>query len=184
MIDPNTDGAATADGARPKGGRWRRWLEWSWIVTVVVFTLVRLVVARETLAQYGLNIWIFGVVDLVTAVPYALGTAKVVEAMVDRDGRSLGRWAAVAGASFIAPYLYIAWAGTGGAFPVEVYVVLGILVLVFGANALWSIIRKVRVARTERAAAQLVDAELSAAAPAPASAPAGPASALTNPARS
>lgn len=129
----------------------RRWLERTWVVTVVVFTLARLLVARATLAERGLNIWVFGVIDLVTAFPYALGTARIVEAVVDRDGHALGRWTLVAGASFIAPYCYIAWAGAEEGFPTQVYVVLGVLIAIFGANAVWTVLRNIRTARAERA---------------------------------
>ena len=85
----SADEAAEADAPGPSARR--RWLERTWVVTVVVFTLARLLVARATLAERGLNIWVFGVIDLVTAFPYALGTARIVEAVVDRDGHALGR---------------------------------------------------------------------------------------------
>lgn len=140
--------AAEPDAPGPSARR--RWLERTWVVTVVVFTLARLLVARATLAERGLNIWVFGVIDLVTAFPYALGTARIVEAVVDRDGHALGRWCLVAGASFIAPYCYIAWAGAEEGFPTQVYVVLGVLIAIFGANAVWTILRNIRTARAER----------------------------------
>ncbi len=147
-----SDGVGDPEGKPARArGPWRRRLELSWVLGVVLFTVARLVVARETLGQYGLNIWVFGVIDLVTAVPYAVGTAKLVGAMVDRNGRSAGGWAAVAGISFIAPYLYVASVGTGGEFPGTVYYVLGALILLFGANAVWSVLRKIRAGRALRA---------------------------------
>jgi hypothetical protein len=144
---PTGEAASTAD--LPRSSARRQWLERTWIVTVVVFTLARLLVARATLAERGLNIWIFGIIDLATAFPYALGIARVVEAVVDRDGHALGRWTLVAGASFIAPYCYIAWAGAEEGFPTQVYVVLGVLIAIFGANAIWGVLRKIRAAREE-----------------------------------
>jgi len=134
----------------PRHGTRRRWLERTWVVTVLVFTLARLLVARATLAERGLNIWVFGIIDLATAFPYALGTARIVEAVVDRDGHALGRWTLVAGASFIAPYCYVAWAGAEEGFPTAVYVVLGVLIAIFGANAIWTVLRNIRTARIER----------------------------------
>lgn len=126
----------------------RRNLTVSWVVGVVAFTLARFFVARETLAAYDLNIWFFGFIDLVTAVPYAIGVAKVVGALVDRDARGASWWAAVAAACFLAPYAYIALAGKDAELPTTVYVVLGVLVLVFGGNAIWSVNRKVRAGRS------------------------------------
>ena len=125
----------------------RRNLTVSWVIGVVAFTLARFFVAQETLADYDLNIWLFGFIDLVTAVPYAVGVAKVVGALVDRDARGASWWVAVAGICFIAPYAYIALAGKDAELPTTVYAVLGGLVLVFGANAVWGIARKVRAGR-------------------------------------
>lgn len=126
----------------------RRVIEVTWVLGVVAFTLVRLVVAKETLGRYGLNLWVFGFIDLVTAVPYAIGVARVVGALVDRNTRSAGWWVLVAAASFLAPYAYVMLAGRGASFPVEVYVILGLVMTVFALNAIWSTTRKVRLGRT------------------------------------
>lgn len=127
----------------------RQIFEISWIVGVVAFTLLRLFVAQETLVQYGLNIWVFGVIDLVTAVPYAVGIARVVEAMVDRDAKGASGWLVVAGFSFVAPYGYVALAGRDASFPTGVWIILVVVMVIFGANAVWNGVRKVRRARAE-----------------------------------
>lgn len=116
-----------------------------WIVGVVAFTLGRFAVAYGTLRKYDLNIWLFGFVDLVTAVPYAVGTARVVTSVIDRRWTAATAWIAVAAASFLAPYLYVAVAGEG--MPLIVYVVLGVLVVALGANAVLSTAKKVRDGR-------------------------------------
>ena len=125
---------------RPRS-KLRQRLELSWVIGIVLFTLARFFVARETLEQYGLNIWIFGFIDLITAIPYAIGTARVVGAIVDRDLPAAGTWAGIAAVSFFAPYGYILWSGQDATFPTSVYVVLGVLIAIFGANALWSVFR-------------------------------------------
>lgn len=138
----------TVPEADPPRSTLRRNLTVSWVLGVVAFTLARFFVAQETLGDYDLNIWVFGFIDLITAVPYAIGVAKVVGSLVDRDGRSASWWAVVAGVCFLAPYAYIALAGKDASLPKSVYVVLGTLVLVFGANAVWSVSRKVRAGRS------------------------------------
>ena len=54
----------------------------------------------------------------ITAVPYAIGVARVVGALIDREPsrrqHAGGSWRA---ASFLAPYLYIAWAGQDAVVP-------------------------------------------------------------------
>jgi hypothetical protein len=119
--------------------------ERAWIIGVVAFTVGRFVVAYSTLRQYRLNIWLFGFIDIITAVPYGVGTARLVLAMIDRKPVAAVRWGMVAAASFLAPYLYIAIAGQ--AMPMVVYVVLAALILLFGANAILSVRRDVRKRR-------------------------------------
>ena len=115
-----------------------------WTIGVVLFTMARFFVARSTLEEYGLNIWVFGFIDLITAVPYALGVAFVVGALVDRRLVDASWWAIVAIASFLAPYLYIAWAGREGTFPTFVWYGLLVLIALFGGNAMWGVRRRVR----------------------------------------
>jgi hypothetical protein len=122
----------------------RQVLEISWVVGVVLFTLGRFVVAYSTLARFSrATVIIFGIVDLVTAVPYGLGTARVVTNLVDRHFQGALRWGIVACVSFLAPYLWLAWAGRES-FPTYVYVVIAILAVLMGAYAIRDIIRRVR----------------------------------------
>lgn len=129
------------------GPKLRTVLTVGWVVGVVAFTLARFVVARETLMDYGLNIWVFGFIDLITAVPYALGTAQIVGALVDREPARASKWAVVAAASFLAPYAYVAWAGRDASFPTIVWIVLAALIVLFGGNAIRGVRRKVREGR-------------------------------------
>jgi hypothetical protein len=122
-------------------------LERSWVVGVVLFTIGRFFVAYGALERYGVNIWMFGFIDIVTAVPYGVSTARVVGALVDRKYQVFTRWAFVAGATFIAPYLYLVWAGRDVGFPPVVFVVLGLLVVLFGANAVYGVTKRVRERR-------------------------------------
>lgn len=145
-----TDGPLLGPGAPSpdrRTSRLRHYLTVSWVVTIVAFTILRFVVAKGTLEEYGLNVWVFGAIDLITAVPYAIGVARVVGALVDRNLSAISTWASVAAFSFMAPYLYIAWAGRTATFPREVYVALVVLIVIFGGNAILGVRRKVRRAR-------------------------------------
>ena len=150
-----TDAARIGADADAEPSALRKYLTISWVLTIVIFTIARVWAARETLQGKGLNIWVFAFIDLVTAVPYAIGVAKVVTALIDRRPGTASRWGAVAIASFFAPYLYIVWAGRDASFPPAVYVGLAVLVLIFGGNAIWKVVRQVRAARLEPAAASV-----------------------------
>jgi len=133
--------------APPRGPSRRPVLEVSWVLGVVASVIVRFAIAYSTLSQYGRGtVVVFGVLDVVTAVPYALGTARVVTGVVDRDLGSAGRWGMVACVSFVLPYVWLAWAGWEE-FPVVAYVVIGVLALLLGANAVVGVARRVRSER-------------------------------------
>jgi hypothetical protein len=124
-------------------------LERGWVVGVVLFTIGRFFVAYGALDRYGVNIWMFGFIDIVTAVPYGVSTARVVGALVDHRYQAFTRWAFVAGATFLAPYLYLAWAGRDHEMPTIVYVVLALMCVLFGANAIRGMLKKVRERRND-----------------------------------
>lgn len=153
-LAPPAPTPATAPAPEPRPpdhGRRRRTLELSWVVGVVVFVVVRFVVAYSALAEYDqLTVVIFGLLDLGTAVPYAIGTARLVTSLVDGEVEIAARWGVLAAGSFVAPYLWIAWAGRDGEFPTIVYVVTAILCVCLGVNAVFGLRRRVRTERNQR----------------------------------
>lgn len=114
-----------------------------------MFVVIRFALAYSALAdQARWTVIIFGVLDIGTAVPYAIGVARLVTSLVDGRPQAAARWGAVACASFLAPYLWLAWAGRDGSFPTVVYVVTSIFVVCVGANAVLGVRRRVREERS------------------------------------
>jgi hypothetical protein len=117
---------------------------------VVAFVLIRFVLAYSALgAESRFTVVVFGLLDLGTAVPYALGTARLVTSLVDGRTQAAARWGAISCGSFLAPYLWIAWAGREGTFPMIVYVVTTLFVVFLGANAVFTVSRRVRSGRAD-----------------------------------
>ncbi|MSO38675.1 MAG: hypothetical protein EXQ69_10605, partial [Acidimicrobiia bacterium] len=56
----------------------RRMVEVLWVVAALAYGLGRAIVVWKTLGDYGVNPWIYGVLDVISTVPYAIGTARVV----------------------------------------------------------------------------------------------------------
>ena len=54
------------------------WAGKAWIVGVFGFSVARALVVWPTLGAYGVNPWIFLLVDVLTAWPYAYGQVRVV----------------------------------------------------------------------------------------------------------
>jgi hypothetical protein len=128
----------------------RRKLELSWVIGVVAFVIVRFVLAYSALSEYDRTaVWIFGFLDIATAVPYAIGTARLVTSLVDKNVQAAARWGIIACISFLAPYAWIAWAGRDGEFPTAVYITIAVLVVCLGTNALVGIVKRVRSARVD-----------------------------------
>lgn len=125
------------------------------MVGVVLFVLIRFALAYSALADESrMTVVVFGLLDLGTAVPYAVGTARLVTSLVDRDTQTAARWGALASGCFLAPYLWIAWAGRDGTFPAIVYVMTTLFVVCLGANAIVGIRRRVRAERSGGALAR------------------------------
>ncbi len=126
----------------------RRIYERIWIVLGVAWAVGRVFVAKATVERYGVNITVFAFIEILVAWPHALGAARVVTNLVDRDPHGAFRWGMLLAATHIAPELYIAVVGSH--MPVGVYVSLALIVVGLGALAVVGIIQKVGVARAER----------------------------------
>ncbi len=96
-----------------------------------------------TLGDYGIDPWAFLVIDVGTAAPYAYGQVRVVNEARKRNWGSTQIWAAIALLSFIAPYAYIAGAGSGE-MPLVAWIVIGLLMVVFGVASLVRIMKQIR----------------------------------------
>jgi hypothetical protein len=142
--EPEVEGAPKGAAG---GSRRRVLLERGWVVGIVLFTIGRFVVAYGTLERYGINIWVFGFIDIITAVPYGVSTARLAGAIVDRNFTGMSQWGLLACFTFLAPYLYLIWEGIDAGLPSLVYVVLGALIVIFGTNAAYQVAKQVRQRR-------------------------------------
>src|SRR4051812_38517386 len=84
----------------------RKWVEWAWYAVSGLYSVFRIVLADHTVARYGVNIWVFAIIELAATIPYAVGTARVVTSLLDGDQPAALRWALVASAGFFAPDVY------------------------------------------------------------------------------
>ena len=120
-------------------------LERLWILASVLWGVGRAIVVGKTLGGYGVNPWIYGLIDIATSLPLGLGTARTVEAIIDADWAAARKWASLAAAMFIAPDISIIVMGKG--LPVIVYVILAAIAAVTGTLLVRSARTKVRFAR-------------------------------------
>jgi hypothetical protein len=84
---------------------WR--LERFWILGNLLYSGFRVLLAWGFLAKHGLSVFWFSVVELVSAVPWAIATSRLTKALVARRWDGTWRWAALATAAFLAPDAYV-----------------------------------------------------------------------------
>ncbi len=126
----------------------RKRLEGAWIVAVIAYSGFLTFVVSKTVSHYGVSTRWFGVVALIAAIPDAVGTAKMVTAIVERDAGRARLWGMVAATGYFAPEAFIL--ATGRNLPTRVYVVLGIWVAIALAVSLISLRKKVKATRAQR----------------------------------
>lgn len=118
------------------------WLGKAWIASIFGYSILRALLVWPTLGEYGVNPWAFLAIDVGTAWPYAYGQVRVVKAARSQDWGSTQRWALITLLAFVAPYVYIAGAGSGQ-MPVFAWIVVGLLMVFFGVASVVRIRRQI-----------------------------------------
>jgi hypothetical protein len=87
--------------------RRRRRLTQGWFVLAMFYALFRIILADKFLVKYGLNIYAFAAIELVSTPIDAIGVSRTVQALVDQRRSSALRWMMVATTGYIAPDAYV-----------------------------------------------------------------------------
>lgn len=103
-------------------------LERVWFIVVVAWSILRVIFADVFFARYGINIWIFAGVEVVSTPVFAFATAEMVVALSQHHVRKSILWGFVTLTSFAAPDVYLLT--TGKNLPWLAYlVVIGIMAI-------------------------------------------------------
>lgn len=86
--------------------------ELAWIGSIVFYSIARFAIAWGGFSEHGANPWIFGVIDVGTAYPYAKATATLVRRGGQSEWSRMGLALATAVVTFFAPYVYL-WFAAG-----------------------------------------------------------------------
>lgn len=108
-------------------------VEHAWIWSVIGYTILRFVIAWGAFADHGANVWVFGLLDIGTAWPYAKAVAVICRRAADGEWKRLRSPVTIALASFFAPYGYLWFAA--GEMPGGLRIGLAVCVLVVAAAA-------------------------------------------------
>ena len=135
--------------------RRRRRLSNTWAGVVVGWSFIRTLLVWAAVGDYGLNPWIYLVIDLCSAVVDALTTPRMVLNFIDERYRMAASWGLIALVAFIVPDLYI-FLGTR-TLPTRLIVLICVII---GSTLLIGVIgvtRKVRKGRLERKAGEVLE---------------------------
>lgn len=119
-----------------------------WIVSVVGYTIARFLVAWGAFGDRGVNVVVFGLIDIGTAFPYAKATAVLTRRIADFEWSRLPGPLGLGVASFFAPYLYL-WI-SAGELPAGLATGLIIFVLIVAGVAVLGVSRGVQQLRADR----------------------------------
>lgn len=125
----------------------KKLLRYAFYLVIIIYMSFRVILASETLGRYGVNPYIFGLLDVGTAIPYAIGGPKVITYAKQRNKNKIFQWSIIFAISFILPYVYIAISGEK--IPFYIWLVLGFIVFGLGTQAFLSLRSKIKKAMSE-----------------------------------
>ena len=132
----------------------RRRLSNTWATVVVTWSFIRTLLVWAAVGDYGLNPWIYLVIDLTCSIVDAFTTPRMVLNFIDERYRLAASWGLIALVVFIIPDLYI-FLGTRK-LPLKLIV---LICAIIGSTLIVGIVgitRKVNKGRAERKAAALL----------------------------
>lgn len=88
-------------------GTRRAQIERGWILVSIAYGGLRAALVWKFLKKYGVNPYLFGVIEFVSAAIYGKSSAQVVGAVIDVAWVRLRKWLPVAVLSYFAPDAYI-----------------------------------------------------------------------------
>ena len=118
-----------------------------WASTIVLYTFVATFVVWKALHKYGVNPYIFFVVDLITSWFYGVASARLVVAIIHKRWSETQKWGWLSALNFMLPQIYILVSANH--VPKDVYIIIYIVIGVMVAFALVGIASQLRVARKE-----------------------------------
>ena len=114
----------------------------TWVVLVLLWSVVRICAVSVWLSDYGISTKIFAVIEISSSFIYGTSSARAVLQHVNKQRRSVLFWGFVAFFSYITPDAYVLI--NGRSMPTVFYIVIVSLVVLFGAYGVSAINRGAR----------------------------------------
>ncbi|CAB4708885.1 unannotated protein [freshwater metagenome] len=115
-------------------------LERIWFIAVVVWSILRVIFADVFFAKYGINIWIFAGVEVISSPILARSTSKMAISLSRHHLRNSLIWGILTLVSFAAPDVYLLT--TGKHLPWLAYLVVIAIMVIAGTISMIKMRRK------------------------------------------
>jgi hypothetical protein len=131
-----------------KSEKHRQLVERWWIAIVLVWDIVKTLVVDKTFAQYGVNPYIYFLIVVSIAVPYAISTAKMLFAILANHWRNALVYGAIAAVLHFIPDIYILL--TAKQVPRSLFDSFIVMIVIFTVFAVHGVITHVRQNRKSK----------------------------------
>ena len=119
-----------------------------WASTIVLYTFAATFVVWKALHKYGVNPYLFFVIDLITSWFYGLASARLVVAVIKKRWSETQKWCWLSALIFMLPQVYILVSANH--VPKDVYIIIFSVIGVMAAFALIGIASQIRAARRDK----------------------------------
>ena len=113
-----------------------------WIILVLLWAIGRAIFVKELFGSHGVNGLVYLAVDLISSIPYAIFSARLVITIINHDSKSIYRNILATAFFFYIPDLYILIAARR--VPAGLYGILFVTITLFSAFAIGTIARDIR----------------------------------------
>lgn len=125
----------------------QKFWERAWASTIVLYTFAATFVVWKALHKYGVNPYLFFVIDLITSWFYGIASARLVIAVIKRRWSESQKWGWLSAINFMLPQLYILLSARR--VPRDVYLIIYSVIGVLIAFALIGIGSQIKAARKD-----------------------------------
>ena len=122
-----------------------------WASTILLYTVVATLVVWRTLGKYGVNVFLFFIIDAVTSWTYGISTARLLLNVIKRQWKAARRWTWAAALSFVTPQIYILASARHA--PRDVYLIVIAVIALLILFAVISLLLQIRSSKRRSASA-------------------------------
>lgn len=105
-----------------------------WVALVMLWAGLRILAVEIWLVDYGVSIWWFAVIEVLSSVLYGVSSARLVKELSARRRNNSAKWGAFTLVGYVLPDTYLL--SVGRAMPLATYLVVVSLAVAFAVIAL------------------------------------------------